>query len=73
MRFINAVLLTFFSLFFFLILKQRKFGIADIAYQSDYHITFPERVDGRRGKRDLSTSEKVFFKTNAFTVAETFF
>lgn len=29
-----------------------------MAYQSDYHITFPERVDGRRGKRDLSTSEK---------------
>ena len=32
-----------------------------MAYQSDYHITFPERVDGMRGKRDLSTSEKVFF------------
>ena len=44
-----------------------------MAYQSDYYITFPERVDGRRGKRDLSTSEKVFFETNAFTVAETFF
>ena len=44
-----------------------------MAYQSDYHITFPERVDGMRGKRDLSTSEKVFFKANAFTVTETFF
>ena len=30
-----------------------------MAYQSDYHIKFPERVDGRREKRDLSTSEKV--------------
>ncbi|PFX13518.1 Disintegrin and metalloproteinase domain-containing protein 9 [Stylophora pistillata] len=31
---------------------------ADEAYQSDYHITFPERIDGRRERRDLSTSEK---------------
>ena len=40
--------------------NKRQFVIADGAYPREYDITFPERVDGRLEKRDLSTSEKVF-------------
>ena len=40
--------------------NKRQFVIADGAYPKEYDITFPERVDGRLEKRDLSTSEKVF-------------
>ena len=39
--------------------NKRQFVIADGAYPKEYDITFPERVDGRLEKRDLSTSEKV--------------
>jgi len=28
------------------------------SYGENYHVTYPERTDGRRAKRDLSTSEK---------------
>ena len=40
--------------------NKRQFVIADGAYPREYDITFPERVDGRLERRDLSTSEKVF-------------
>ena len=43
-------------------------GAQDINHQ----LTRPERVDGRREKQDLSTSEKVFFSFN-FTLFFWFF
>ncbi|KAL9951109.1 hypothetical protein ACROYT_G043713 [Oculina patagonica] len=44
----------------------------EAANEDDYHITFPERIDGRRTRRDLSTSEKgghvdeASYRLNAF-------
>ncbi|XP_078352662.1 disintegrin and metalloproteinase domain-containing protein 8-like isoform X2 [Oculina patagonica] len=48
------------------------FNSAEGTYEDDYHITFPERIDGSRARRDLSTSEKgghvdeASYRLNAF-------
>ncbi|XP_078352652.1 disintegrin and metalloproteinase domain-containing protein 9-like isoform X1 [Oculina patagonica] len=34
------------------------FNSVEGAYEDNYHITYPERIDGSRERRDLSTSEK---------------
>ncbi|XP_066014989.1 uncharacterized protein [Pocillopora verrucosa] len=41
-----------------LLLLYASLQFTDGAYPKEYDITFPERVDGRLEKRDLSTSEK---------------
>ena len=53
--------------------NKRQFVIADGAYPREYDITFPERVDGRLEKRDLSTSEKVFWRQMLWQSFEHYF
>ncbi|KAJ7351654.1 hypothetical protein OS493_036204 [Desmophyllum pertusum] len=43
---------------FGLLLNCAYFMFVEGTYEDNYHITYPERIDSRREKRDLSTSEK---------------
>jgi len=43
---------------FALFLSWTSFKFAEGTYEDHYHITYPERVDGSRDRRDLSTSYK---------------
>ncbi|KAL9951076.1 hypothetical protein ACROYT_G043672 [Oculina patagonica] len=43
---------------FTLLLTCACFNSVEGKYEDNYHITYPERIDGGRARRDLSTSEK---------------